>query len=72
MSDREMEFGPIRLMSGVEDGQSFATMVIDGTPFSWRWPTSSADEPWVSPGEELATMLSLVDRRFEVRHRGKP
>ena len=63
--EQTLMHGQVRLL---REGSGRAVMQIgdDGVNV-WSWPTNGSKEPWMSPAEELARALALVDGRFEVR-----
>lgn len=57
--------GQIRLAREL-GGRAVMELGNDGANV-WSWPTSASKDPWMSPAEELARALALLDGRFEVR-----
>lgn len=66
----EFEYGPVKLKRWFDerDGRQWVRMEIgdDGVNV-WGWPIDTNWDKKMSAAEELATMLSLIDGRFEVR-----
>lgn len=57
--------GQVRLTR--ERGGRAVMAIGESGTYVWSWTTNSTKEPWLSPAEELARALALVDTRFEVR-----